>query len=150
MHNLLINGSLDKIIITGYTEKKDIYEFKPMFWWLYLEIDNKLILLDTNDGDILIKQVASIDCQFDIEEDDWFTISSWSKEEYGIINFIDLFYDENGNLIYIGMGLQEGTKYIFFDSLCIDGFEINQYYKRHDLIKALRFSEIKTLGVISE
>ena len=67
----LLNLQIEDIVITGYTESKNnYYYFSPMNWWTYLIIDKKIIEFDSNDGDIVFKEVDKIDCKFDMEGND--------------------------------------------------------------------------------
>ena len=76
----LLDKNLVDIITTGYTEKRsDFYVYSPMLWWLYLKFENTYLCLTCNSGTITAGKAEKIVCNFDIDEDDVFTISSLSK-----------------------------------------------------------------------
>ncbi len=142
----LINKCIEDIVLSGYTELEEIAHFSPMMWWVYLKLeDNSYILLSSNDGSISIENKEYIECNFDIEEEDLFTISSYSKSEYGTISKVDLFYDSNSNLISLGIEINK-SKYLLFDSLDFDGFKIKEDVNRDDIRKNILFKTIKTIN----
>lgn len=119
----ILNKKLQDIIVSGYSEKQEnFYIFSPMLWWLYLKFDDAYLILFSNDSNITIEDSELINCYFDIEEGDLFTISSISKMDYGIISLIDLFYDDYENLIKIGINFLEASKYLLIDSVDFNGF----------------------------
>jgi len=143
MYISLVNKNIEDIIISGYTELGKIAHFSPMMWWVYLKLeDNNYILLTSNDGNISIEKKDHIECSFDIEEEDIFTISSFSKSDYGLISKIDFFYDYNSNLISVGIEISEN--YILFDSLNFDGFAIKEQLNRDTVIKNSKHKNIVT------
>lgn len=110
-----------------------------MSWWIYLKIDNGYILLNANQGNILISKESTIKCHFDIEKDDIFTISSVSKSEYGIINEIDVFKDKHANISALGFKIDSFSNYIFFDALNYNGFTITNNLERTVILENYEF-----------
>jgi hypothetical protein len=141
----IINKKVEDIIVSGYSEKhQNFYNFSPMLWWIYVKFKNSYIVFSSNDGNILIEEHLEIICNFDIEEDDLFTISSLSKKEYGIVSLVDLIYDDFKNLIKIGILFSEESEYILFDSLDFEGFLI-EYTNRDVVLENLKKEQLKTL-----
>lgn len=125
----IINYELKDIIVSGYSEKQEnFYLFSPMYWWIYLQFDNFYIVLDSNSGHITTKIADKIECYFDIEEEDKFTVFSHSKCEYGCVLKVELFTDEKKNLI--GIGLIFNNHYILFNALDINGFVVSIHSSR--------------------
>ena len=123
MLDKLLNLQINDIIITGYTEQIDnVYLFRPMNWWAYLIVDKKIIEFFSDDGSIILKEVEKIGCNFDIEENDLFTLTSITKENLGIIQDIEYNYDNRKNLNKIV--LKTSSMIISFDALSIEGFQI--------------------------
>ncbi len=147
MTTSLVGKNIVDIIISGYTELGEIAHFSPMMWWVYLKLgDDNYILLTSNDGNISVDNKKHIECNFDIEDEDLFTISSFSKSEYGLISKMDLFYDDNSNLVSVGIEISENNNYIFFDALDFDGFIIKEQFNRDAIIKSEVYKGIKTIS----
>ena len=122
--NKYINFHIDDIMVSGYTEKINaVYYFKPMYWWIYLIIDNKIIELSANDGNITIREIDKINCNFDIEEEDIFTLTYFTAKDLGFIQNIEYCYDDYKNLIKIMIFTSNFE--IEFDSMSIEGFEMS-------------------------
>jgi hypothetical protein len=118
-----INHHINDIIISGYTEKiNSTYFFRPMNWWVYLIMDKNIIELFSGDGNILIKKIEVINCNFDIEDDDIFTLTSFTKEDIGLMQNIEYYYDDDKNLVKIL--IFTSNLMIEFDALSLDGFQI--------------------------
>ena len=121
--NLLIQD----IFISGYVEKlADLHIFKPMTWWLFLKLDNgKIIEFSANYGDIKVRKIPQIQCNFDIEEGDIFCIMPFSTiENYGVITDFQNKFDKKGNVIQV---IIKTTDYfIVLDAISsFEGFEID-------------------------
>ncbi|QAR31149.1 hypothetical protein EQP59_07290 [Ornithobacterium rhinotracheale] len=139
-----IKQKLEDILITGYTELGEIAYFSPMMWWVYLKTENNYILLTSNDGTISIEEKSSIECNFDIEDGDLFTISSFSKLAYGTISKVDFFYFDDTRIGAIGIGLS--NDYILLDAISLNGFDIRQALDRDVVIenrKSMRIVSIE-------
>jgi hypothetical protein len=89
-----------------------------------------------------------IQCNFELEEENVFTISAVSKEDYSgqkIISY-DVFFGSTDNYIY-GIGIQcednkylhKNNKYIFFDSLSFDGIEFGNKAEKRRYLADERF-----------
>ena len=122
-----INEELKDIIVSGYTEKEENrYIFNLMKWWVYLKFDHYYVVLNSNNGNITFEEQEDIICKFDIEEEDLFTVFSWSDlagQEYGVVKDIDTYYDVAENLV--GLGIKMPQFYLLFNALNIDGFIIS-------------------------
>lgn len=120
------NKQVIDILVSGYSEKeKSGLRFSPLFSYIYLKFEDRYLVLNANYGNITIMEETELKCYFDIEEDDYFTVSSILKHEYGnVIKDIDYFYEKN-NLLRLGMQMQ--NHYILFDSLNINGFIVGEY-----------------------
>lgn len=73
-------GSLiSDIFITGYSENSDnnTFVFRPLFDKIYFEIEDKIHEIFLSDrGKIDVKKIETISPWFDVDEDDFFSISS--------------------------------------------------------------------------
>ena len=122
--NKYINCHIDDIMISGYTEKiNSVYLFVPLYSWIYLIVDKKTVELYGNYGDIVIKEIEEINCNFDIEEDDIFTLTYFTTKDLGFIRNIEYCYDDYKNLIKITIFTSNFE--IEFDSISFEGFEIS-------------------------
>lgn len=136
----LLHRKLEDIIISGYTEVDKVAKFSPLMSWVYLEMEvGDYVLLSSNSGNISIEDKVQIECKFDVEED-MFTVSSIIKTGawYGLITKVDLFYDTYSNLLALGLVILENKNYIFFDAICLDGFEIQEGLDRNQVIQTYR------------
>ena len=134
MFSTYINQELIDIIISGYSEKENSYLiFTPMYRWVYLKFEEQYLILNANDGDIKANKDSEVKCLFDIEENDLFTVFSVLNQEYdNVLKNVDYFYDSSSNLIQIGLQLQ--NRYIFFDSLTINGFLIHDFRNKKEAL----------------
>lgn len=127
MFQKYINEELKDIIVSGYTEKEENrFIFNLMKWWVYLKFDHYYVVLNSNNGNITFEEQEDIICKFDIEEEDLFTVFSWSDlagQEYGVVKDIDTYYDVAENLV--GLGIKMPQFYLLFNALNIDGFIIS-------------------------
>lgn len=140
--NNCINAKIKNIYVTGYSEvRNDFNFFSPMFWWYYLEFKDYFLCLDTSDEtkemQIFISQ--KIQCNFDIEEEDIFTITSVNKETSSEIADFDIFTAKySSNIVALGI-LFKDEKYVFFDSLNWDGIIIGDIKNKLNYLEDDRF-----------
>ena len=123
-----------------------------MLWWLYLKLENTYLCLTCNSGTITASKAEKIVCNFDIDEDDIFTISSLSKSDFGIINQIDLFYDAYSNLIALGIQISKDdtyhlidSSYIFINAMDNNGFIVEMTKERNVIIESYTFTTLATI-----
>lgn len=127
----ILAEEIDDIFVSGYTEHTETYyKFSPLFWWVYIKYNEKYLVLSSNDGTISYEYCKAIECRFDIENQDLFTITSISKNKFGKVSLLDLIYDEFENLVSIGIFIFENQQYLFFDSINVNGFIIKESQKR--------------------
>lgn len=129
-----LNKEIEEIFVTGYSEIKEGYNyFEPMLWWYYIKFEDSFLCISDSDiGVLKFNFQKEIKCNFDIEEEDVFMVSTVNTADYSgqkIISY-DVFFGSRDNHIY-GIGIQcednkylhKNNKYIFFDLLSFDGIE---------------------------
>lgn len=141
-----INQNIKDVYVTGYSELRDGFNFfSPMWWWYFVELDNCLLCLDSSDEtkELQIYLCENIKCNFDIEEDDIFTVSSVEKDITAQIMEFELFYSKkSSNICALGI-LLKSNKYILFDSLTWSGITIGNEKNKNDFLQNDRFYVVK-------
>lgn len=124
MFSKFLNKEIVGIIVSGYTEVSNGFHFfQPMYDWIFLETNEyQFIKLSSNYGNIKADIINNIDCNFEIEDNDIFTLMYIENENLGTIERINYRKDKEDNLIEID--IVTSKKNIIFDSLTIDGFKI--------------------------
>lgn len=120
------NKKIEDILISGYIEKGNkYYFFQPLLYWIFLMLDNgQIIELYSGYGNIKLNKIKEIKCNFDIEDEDIFCLTSFSKEDYGTIEDIKTYSDTKGNICKIE--IKTDIKDIILDaSSSFNGFKIN-------------------------
>jgi len=135
-----LNKVIQDIYITGWTEiLAEYHYFSTMGWWYYVKFDDFLICLssDTTKGMLSVDIHQKIKCNFEIEDDDKFTVMRINNINQGhydgwIITDIELFFGNYYTQEPAAVGFQcrdfsggfERKTYIFFDAMKLNGIEI--------------------------
>lgn len=139
----ILKSCLDKtvqdIFVTGWTEIQDkYYYFSAMGWWYYFQFDDLLFCLSAQDNGMLHVDIQEeIKCNFDIEDEDEFTIMRVNSVNEGYytgwkVVGVELFFGDYYPQEPAAVGFQckyfnEGSEkigYIFFDAMNIDGIVV--------------------------
>lgn len=143
-----INRKVKDIYVTGYSERRIAYNFfSTMNWWYYIEFENNFLCLASNEinGILEFSIQDQIKCNFNIESEDVFTITSISKENYSEILEFDLFFGKDDLKIYaLGIAFKD-ENYVFFDSLNWNGIKIGDKSKKDIFMQDTRFSFSKII-----
>lgn len=135
-----LNKTIEDIFVTGWTEVRENYNyFSTMGWWYYVQFDGLLVCLlsNTTTGMMQFDIHSEIKCNFEIEDDDIFTVMRVNSINQGYydgwkVADIDLFFGEFFPQEPAALGFEckyfnggiEKTKYIFFDAMTLDGIEV--------------------------
>ena len=141
-----INKKVKDIYVTGYSEVRSNFNFfSPTLWWYYIEFDNYFLCVksDETKGMLQISTHREIQCNFDIEEEDIFTVSSINKETYSKVIRFDLFCGNDDSNIYALGIFFENNKYTFFDSLNLDGIIVGNENDKDKYQQDNRFYIVK-------
>ncbi len=146
-----LNKELKNIYVTGYSEVKDEFNFfSPMNWWYYLEFADCFLCIESSQttGVIELHIHQNIQCNFDIEKVDIFTVAMINNENYlgkKIVAF-DLIYGTfDPGLFALGLQFEDrryayqNNKYVYFNSLNFDGIEVGDKSNRDELLEDKRF-----------
>lgn len=142
-----LNKDIKDIYVTGWTEIRENYHyFSTMDWWYYIEFENFFLCIEAlpTIGTIRLRIEKGIQCNFEIDEDDIFTVKTIDNKTYlgqEIVEF-DLFYSNNNHELF-ALGIQfkdnkyvhKDSKYVFFNSLNFDGIEIGSERNKHQFSK---------------
>jgi hypothetical protein len=141
-----LNREIKDIYVTGWTEAREKYHyFSAMHWWYYIKFEDFLLCFESSQtrGILEFHIHPEIKCNFDIEKDDIFTITQIDKRDYSgqkIANY-DLGYDFNHQLIALGIQFEDtrfvhkNNKYVFFNSLSVDGIEVGDEHNRNSFLE---------------
>ncbi len=135
-----LNKSIKDIYVTGWTEVRENYNcFSTMDWWCYVQFDHLLLCFssDTTKGMLQVDIHQKIECNFEIEDDDEFTVMRINNINQGhyngwVITDIELFFGNYYPQEPAALGFEckdfnggvETNRYIFFDAMTIDGIEV--------------------------
>jgi hypothetical protein len=141
-----LHRAIKDIYVTGYSEDRGgFYVFSAMPWWYYIEFDNEFLCLAVENDSVQIQPLIckKIQCNFDIEKEDLFTIASIRKEPFSEIIGFDLVLNRSSSVISaLGIELMNDD-YIFFDALTWDGIKISNAVGKHKYLKDERFQIIE-------
>lgn len=145
-----LTKEIKEIYVTGYSEIRNGFNFfSSMNWWYYIEIEDFFLGIEYSQTKMLQFHIyPEIKCNFELEENDVFTISPLNKKDYQgqkIVDY-DLIY---GHFDYevLGLGIQcidnrsvyKNNQYIFFNSLSLHGIEVGDEKDRDRLLEDSAF-----------
>lgn len=143
-----LNRKVKDIYVTGYSEKRNnCFYFSTMNWWFYIEFENNFLCIESAEvnGTLSFSDQNQIKCNFNIESEDVFTVTSISKATFSEVLAFDLFTGKNDSKNYaLGVEFKDG-KYVFFNSLDWDGIKIGGKIEKDNFLKDDRFSFSKIL-----
>ena len=150
-----INKETKEIYLTGWSDVgKNFNTFHAMLWWYYIEFENCFICIESSQsvGTIQVSIHKNIQCNFDIDESDIFTVSSVNEIDYSgqkIIDYDLIFDKENHDIYAIGIQFYDNKyshknhKYAFFNSLSLDGIIFGNERDKEHFLSDQRFYSIK-------
>jgi hypothetical protein len=148
--NKCLNKEIKEVYVTGYSEIRDGYNFfSTMNWWYYLEFEGFFLCVasSTTVGMIELYIHQSIQKNFELDNGDIFTVSPINKQDYlgqEVIGY-DLIYDFDHQLFALGIQFKDNryldkhNKYVFFNSLTLDGFEVGDEKDKDIFLEDTRF-----------
>jgi len=146
-----LNKEIREIYVTGFSEvRSDFNFFSTMDWWYYVEFEDCFLCIETSQtiGTIELHIHQNIQCNFEIQEDDIFTVKAINNTDYRGQKIVayDLFYGvPDSELFAFGIQfedprtLDKRDRYVFFDSLTFDGIEVGDRRKRDRYLEDDRF-----------
>ena len=148
--NKCLNKTIKDIYVTGYSEVRDGYNlFSTMNWWYYLEFESFFLCVTANQANGLIELYIhqNIQKNFEIDNDDVFTVSPINNENYLGQEVVecDLIYDFNHQLFALGIQFNDtryvhkNNKYVFFNSLTFEALEVGDEKAKDLLLEDARF-----------
>jgi hypothetical protein len=126
-----LNREIEEIFVTEYSEIREDYNYFSSMSFYYIKFADFFLRIssDSNIGVLKFHTQKKIQCNFEIDEEDIFTISTVNKEDYSGQKVVayDVFFGNDDNHIY-GIGIQfednkyvhKDNKYIFFSCLSFD------------------------------
>lgn len=146
-----LNKEIKEIYVTGWTEIREKYHyFSTMDWWYYIEFENYFLCIEASQtiGTIKLHMHQNIQCNFEIEEADIFTVKAINNKTYlgqEVVEY-DLFYSNSDHELF-ALGIQfednrylhKNNQYVFFNSLTWDGIAIGDERDKRDFLKDERF-----------
>lgn len=146
-----LNEEIKGIFVTGFSEVKDYYNlFFTMDWWFYIEFEKYFLCIasDTTKGMIQLHIHQNIKCNFELNEEDVFTVSPIDSKAYlgqEIIGYDLVYGNFDPELFALGIQfkdnkyVQKDNKYVFFNSASLDGIEVGGKGDRDSLLEDDRF-----------
>lgn len=148
---ICLNQEIKEIYVTGWTEIREKYHyFSTMDWWYQIEFEDFFLCVEASQtiGTIKLHIHQNIQCNFEIAEDDIFTVKAIDKKTYlgqEVVEY-DLFYSNDDHELF-ALGIQfkdnrylhKNNQYVFFNSLTFDGIEVGNKRNCEELLKDKRF-----------
>lgn len=149
-----LNKKIEDIYVTGWTEIRENYSyFSTMDWWYYIQFQDLLLCIssDTTKGMMQFDIQKEIKCNFEIENDDKFTImrvNNINQKHYDgwKIYGLELFFGNYFPQEPAALGFEckdfnggfETDRYIFFDVMTLDGIEVGDEKNRDKFLEDKR------------
>lgn len=155
-----LNEEIEEIFVTGYSEIRKGYNYFSSMDFYYIKFEEFFLRIysDSNIGVIKIDFQKEIQQDFEIEEEDIFTISTVNKVDYSSQKVVgyDVFFGNDDSHIY-GLGIQcednkyidKHHKYLFFSCLSFDGIIFGDRREMEKLLNDDRFRLIRLEAEIS-
>ena len=145
-----LDKEIEEIFVTGYSEIRESCNYFSSMDFYYIKFEDFFLRIstDSNIGVLKFNRQTEIKCDFEIEEEDVFTISTVNKENYSgqkVVSY-DVFFGNNDSHIYaIGIQFEDNKylhkqhKYIFFSCLSFEGIIFSDKPEMEKLLNDDRF-----------
>lgn len=156
--NNCLNKEIKEIYVTGYSEIRNKFNFfSTIDWWYYIEFEDFFLCISSSQSRGMLQLFIhqEILCNFDLQENDVFTVATINKETYLGQKIVrcDLIYGNfDPELLALGIQFEDNrylhkdNKYVFFDSSTFDGIEVGDLSDRDNLLEDERFYMESIIG----